>query len=297
MQPYVSEPGPPGTRFAEIRRFEVLDSTNRYLADEAVAGAPEGLVAVTDFQSAGRGRLGRRWEAPAGTNLLASVLFRPLLDPKDLHLLTVVVALATADACMEAAGLEPHLEWPNDLYVGKRKLAGVLAESVPERASSSPSMSPPGPTGAGGGEDGGHGQGTGQLRAVVVGLGLNVRWPQPDSVSPPIPVPDEFADIATSLWRESSPTRAEHLDCRVILDLVLAALEHRVENLAHGDGRRRQAAEYRRRCSTVGRRVKVTLGDSAFEATAVDVTDEGHLVVESDSTFRTITAGDVVHLD
>ncbi|MGH9018808.1 MAG: biotin--[acetyl-CoA-carboxylase] ligase, partial [Acidimicrobiales bacterium] len=62
-----------GTRFPDVRRFAELDSTNRYLLDQARDGAATGLVVVAGHQTAGRGRLGRRWEAPAGANLLASV--------------------------------------------------------------------------------------------------------------------------------------------------------------------------------------------------------------------------------
>jgi len=285
--PFVVAPAPPGTRFVEIRRFETLDSTNRYLIDQAVAGGPEGLVAVASYQSAGRGRLGRSWLAPPGTNLLASVLFRPALDPDDLHLLSIVVALATADACREVAGFDPQLKWPNDLYLGGRKLAGVLAESVPADA---------------------------EHRAVVVGLGLNVRWPPPDSEPHEMPVPGELESIATSLWRETdssgpssgtssrtssgtSSGSAPRLEPQIILELLLGSLEHRLGDLDHPDGRRRQAAEYRRRCGTLGRRVSVTLGEEIVEGMAVDVTEAGHLVVDAGEGFRTITAGDVVHVD
>src|SRR5579864_9639914 len=87
-------PSPAGTRFGPIRRFAEIDSTNRYVLDEARAGAPEGMVAVGDYQSAGRGRLGRRWEAPSGSNLLMSVLLRPTVTVDELHLCTVAVALA-----------------------------------------------------------------------------------------------------------------------------------------------------------------------------------------------------------
>ncbi|HEY5026412.1 MAG TPA: hypothetical protein VII76_15655, partial [Acidimicrobiales bacterium] len=67
---FTTVPAPPHTRFGPVRRFAQIDSTNRYLLDEARAGAAEGTVAVADYQSAGRGRLGRRWEAPPGSNLL-----------------------------------------------------------------------------------------------------------------------------------------------------------------------------------------------------------------------------------
>ena len=128
-----------------MRRFPELDSTNRHLLDLARGGAPDGVVGVADHQTAGRGRLGRRWVSPPGASLLASVLRRPRLPPERFHLLAWSVALAGAEACAQVAGFRPSLKWPNDLVVGDRKLAGVLAE-----------VDPP---------------------AVVVGIGLNVNWP------------------------------------------------------------------------------------------------------------------------
>src|SRR5271165_653651 len=99
--------------FSDLRHFASLDSTNRHLMDAARGGAPEGTVVVADFQSAGRGRLGRRWEAPPGTCLLASVLLRPVLGPGELPLCSTAVALAAADACATVAGVHPELKWPN----------------------------------------------------------------------------------------------------------------------------------------------------------------------------------------
>lgn len=124
-----------------------MGSTNRYLLEEARSGSDEGLVAVADVQSAGRGRLSRTWESPPGTSLLMSVLLRPGLPPGRLHLAMAAMALAGAQACLDVAGVSPGIKWPNDLVLGpgEGKLAGVLAEV-----------------------DG---------SAVVVGLGLNVDWP------------------------------------------------------------------------------------------------------------------------
>ncbi|MGP0030178.1 MAG: biotin--[acetyl-CoA-carboxylase] ligase [Acidimicrobiales bacterium] len=139
----------------EVRWFESIDSTNSYLMAEARAGAAEGTVAVADHQRAGRGRLGRRWESPAGASLLASVLLRPTFDQAELHLCSAAVALAAADACGEVAGVVPMIKWPNDLVVGGAKLAGVLAEA----------------------------DFTGPACSVVVGIGLNVAWPGPAAVA------------------------------------------------------------------------------------------------------------------
>jgi len=136
--------GEPIERSHEVRWFDSLDSTNRYLLDEARRGAPEGLVAVADFQTAGRGRRGRGWVAPPGASLLVSVLLRPALAPEQTPLVTMACGVAMVDAVARVAGFNPGLKWPNDVVVGDRKLVGILAE-----------------------RDGG---------AVVVGAGVNVEW-------------------------------------------------------------------------------------------------------------------------
>ena len=117
--------------------FDVIDSTNTWLAERALEGAPEGLVAVADFQSAGRGRLDRQWESPPGASLLCSILLRPDLSPDQLQLVVACVALAARAALVRLSGVRPALKWPNDLIVGDAKIAGLLAEivSVDERLS------------------------------------------------------------------------------------------------------------------------------------------------------------------
>jgi BirA family transcriptional regulator, biotin operon repressor / biotin---[acetyl-CoA-carboxylase] ligase len=290
-------PGPPGTRFAEVRRFAEIDSTNRYLLDVARAGAPEGTVVVADHQSAGRGRLDRRWEAPAGDNLLVSVLLRPSLPLGELHLCSAAVALAAADACGRVAGLMPDLKWPNDLVVGERKLGGILAEVVPNAPTGSVGSGAPGASG-----------GPAEL-GVVVGLGLNVRWPPPhdanyDGNHPERHAPvgsqeparrsdvDELLRSATSILKETG--RA--LEPVAVLLEVLWLLDGRITQLTRRDGRHALASEYRRRCVTVGRTVRVSVADESFSGTAVDITPEGHLVVDVGACFRTVSAGDVVHV-
>ena len=91
--------------------------------------APEGAVAVAGEQTAGRGRLGRRWLAPPGTSLLCSLQLRPEISPERLPQLTGVAALACAEAITSVTGLEPELKFPNDLLIGSRKVAGILAEA------------------------------------------------------------------------------------------------------------------------------------------------------------------------
>jgi BirA family transcriptional regulator, biotin operon repressor / biotin---[acetyl-CoA-carboxylase] ligase len=110
-----------------IERHEELASTNGYVLGAARVGAADGLVVVADHQTAGRGRLDRRWEAPPGSSLLVSVLVRrPPHD--DAFGLVMAAAVALAEAVEDVAGVAPGLKWPNDLVVADRKLAGLLAE-------------------------------------------------------------------------------------------------------------------------------------------------------------------------
>jgi len=91
------------------------------------SGLPEGAVAVTDHQTGGRGRLGRRWEAPAGSSLLVSVLLHPPAERR-LPELSLVAALAAAEAIEGATGLSAQIKWPNDVMLNRRKVAGILSE-------------------------------------------------------------------------------------------------------------------------------------------------------------------------
>ncbi|HEV3449621.1 MAG TPA: biotin--[acetyl-CoA-carboxylase] ligase [Acidimicrobiia bacterium] len=176
-------PASPGVQW-HIRRFTEIDSTNRYVLDAARAGAPPGLVVVADHQHAGRGRRGRAWTAPPGSSLLVSVLLGPPPEPDHAQVLAMAAGLALAAAVRAVAGFDAELKWPNDLVVGDRKLAGLLAE-----------------TDARGG----------RVRSVVVGIGCNVTW---------VGFPPELAETATACDREAGHA----VDRGALLDALLDAL-------------------------------------------------------------------------
>jgi len=113
-------------RFGKVYRYaEVTPSTQRMLAEDSA----EGAVAVAEEQTQGRGRLGRRWEAAAGSSILVSVLLVPPVEPPRLPELSLVAGGAVAQAIAEVTGIEPAIKFPNDLLIGMRKVAGILAES------------------------------------------------------------------------------------------------------------------------------------------------------------------------
>ena len=112
-----------------VDRVVETGSTNDDVMGRARRGEPEGLILVADVQRSGRGRRARRWEAPPGSALLSSWLFRPPSDV-DPHAVAVAVGVAAVDACRSMGASDVGLKWPNDLVVGDRKMGGMLAESV-----------------------------------------------------------------------------------------------------------------------------------------------------------------------
>jgi BirA family biotin operon repressor/biotin-[acetyl-CoA-carboxylase] ligase len=121
----------PGGRLAgPVLAFASVGSTQAVARQLAAAGTPEGTLVVADHQAAGRGQRGRAWLAPPGTGLLFSLVLRPPLPPARWPELTMTAAAAVAAAVGDAGAPAAHVKWPNDVLVGERKLAGVLAEGV-----------------------------------------------------------------------------------------------------------------------------------------------------------------------
>lgn len=267
-----------GTRFHDVRWLDETGSTNADLLELARHGEPEGIVEVADHQTAGRGRHGRSWEAPPGASLMCSVLLRP--PSAVAGTTTMAVAVAAADAVRATTGVEVGLKWPNDLVwpgdgSGRdRKLAGILAEADWPAGSSvaggwsSPAASEP--------------------VVVVVGVGLNVAWRGR--------MPPELADLAVSLDEIVPATQVPGRED--LLVAFLRALDSAYRRLLSGpEGVAAVLHEWRERSATLGRRVRVDVSLDDVVGTAVDLTPEGHLVVETlEGERRTLAVGDVVHL-
>lgn len=252
-----------GTRFHDVRRLHEVGSTNVELVSLAKQGAAEGTVLVADHQSAGKGRLGRVWQAPVGASLLVSVLIRPHVALERAHLFTIAAALAAADACSALAGVRPDLKWPNDLVVEQegsiRKLAGILAESVMVN---------------------------GEPSGIVVGMGLNVCWPDE--------LPEDLAGIAVAL-NHLSDVSVDRIEL-LVRWLQLFDVEYGRLIAPGSSGAEMLLDRYRKACSTLGRQVAVEVADGVLDGRAVEVTDHGHLLVEVGTDLVEVTAGDVVHV-
>jgi BirA family biotin operon repressor/biotin-[acetyl-CoA-carboxylase] ligase len=121
----------PGGFWRAVEVIRVTGSTNADLLERAAGGAPEGSVLVAEAQTAGRGRMGRAWLSPPGAALMFSVLLRPaMVPPARRSWIPLLAGVAIASAVAAVAGLDARLKWPNDVLIGDRKLAGILAEQA-----------------------------------------------------------------------------------------------------------------------------------------------------------------------
>jgi BirA family biotin operon repressor/biotin-[acetyl-CoA-carboxylase] ligase len=238
--------------------FPTIGSTNDVAAQHAERGAPEGTVIVADEQTAGRGRLGRVWASPPGAGLYVSAVLRPSRDA--VPLLTIAAGVAAADAVEAATGLASALKWPNDVYVGTRKLAGILAEVTPDRRAGATAERAP--------------------YTVILGIGLNVL---------PAAYPPDIAARATSLEGELGRS----VDRGALLAELLAALAARYDLLQRGGGAAIAAAWRRRAMPLLNRRVRWTAGGAERTGVAENIDDAGALLVRTAAGLERIISGEV----
>jgi BirA family biotin operon repressor/biotin-[acetyl-CoA-carboxylase] ligase len=250
------------------RHVEVLtetDSTNAVLLARA-GELPDGTVAVAEYQTAGRGRHGRRWVAPRGSSILMSIL---LLEPEHSPLslgesvegagpaappAALLAALAASEAIEACTDCQPGLRWPNDLVVAGRKLGGVLAESTPVAAAPGQPAS----------------------RAVVVGIGINCFQQRGH-------LRGELAEKATSLELGST----QPIDRAAIGRHLLARIDDHLVCCAGEVGAWEHVCEaWRSRCDDLGRHVRLQHDGQVSAGTVVDIAANGDLLVQLDQGGR-----------
>jgi BirA family biotin operon repressor/biotin-[acetyl-CoA-carboxylase] ligase len=249
-------------------QFASVGSTNDVVRAWLAAGEPEICLAVADEQTAGRGREGRTWTAPAGAGLLLSIGFRPSwLDAESVWRLPATVSLAMADAGERVTGLAAgsiRLKWPNDLVIDPgaggtvQKLGGVLGETS--------------------------GLGTADPIAIV-GIGVNVGWQRDDF--PP--------DLAGSMTSLSDATSGPPVEREALLDQFVAGLETRIARLATGVF---DVVGWRERQLTTDRLVEIHAPDGGVRVVRATGVDDrtGALVVNDRGAEDHLFVGEIGHV-
>jgi BirA family biotin operon repressor/biotin-[acetyl-CoA-carboxylase] ligase len=241
---------------SRIHVHAAVGSTNDEAFDLARDGAAEGTLVIADAQTGGRGRLGRKWDSPGGMGLWFSLVLRPDVDARKSCLISLVGALGVASALRDVYGVGAEVKWPNDVVVGSRKICGILAESELRG---------------------------GRTSFIVMGVGVNVLQ-GPEDFGPAL------AKTATSLRLE---TGREVRRARVLADLLLALEEKYRQYRTRGFGEARK--QLLALSPLIGKSIGVRTGRKEVEGTALDIDEDGALILRTDSGhLLTIVAGDVV---
>lgn len=237
----------------EVHFFDSIESTNAKAFELARGGAPEGTVVIADAQTKGKGRIGRKWESPAGMNLYLSVVLRPPVAPQGAQGLTFALAVAAAEA-VAATGPKPAVKWPNDILTGGRKTAGILLEmdSEPDR-----------------------------VHFVVAGIGVNLNMRREM-------FPGHIRETATSVLEETGSA----VDRGLFAASLLSSME-RWYGVYLSEGFAPVLSAWKGYFHSAGKPVKVTFFDRTVEGVCAGVDSDGALLLERDGRVERIISGDV----
>lgn len=240
----------------QIQVLEEVGSTNTLGKELAAAGAPHGTVLIADRQSAGRGRLGRNFLSPGGVGIYLSLILRPNCPPQELMHLTCAVAVAVCDGVETACGFLPGIKWTNDLVVGSRKLSGILTEL---------SVNPK----------------TGLVDYAVVGIGVNCRQTEAD-FDPSIRSMACSARMIMGRDFDRNRLTAEMIRSLSVMDKTLYTRKDEI------------LRRYRENCITLGKAISIHRGDQVSHGTALDIDDQGGLIIRMNSgEIQTVSSGEV----
>lgn len=240
----------------EILSFDVVDSTNAVAKEKAIAGCREGTIIIADKQTGGRGRMGRDWVSPSGKGVWMSIVLRPSIVPTKAPLITSMAAVAVMKAIQRVTDLNVSIKWPNDILIDGKKVCGILTEMQGDMDI---------------------------IHYVVVGIGINVNLEETD-------FPKELRDKATSLKMELG-VNVRRVD---IIQVLLKELEDIYLDYINKGNSNAIITFVKENSATVGNRICVIGVDTSIEGRAIDIDDNGALVVKlDDGQIRKIMSGDV----
>lgn len=224
----------------QLHYFESIDSTNTRAKEMASEGAPHGTVLLANAQTGGRGRMGRSFQSPPNSGIYMSVILRPKCLARELMHLTCATATAVVEAVAASTGFRPGIKWTNDLVAGKRKLGGILTELSANAQ--------------------------GAVDWVVVGIGINCTQEEQDFYP-------EIRDIATSLRL----CTGKPVDRAAVAAAMIVSLEKMDRMLPDATA---FLPQYRADCITIGQEISILRGDEVRHGLALDVDEQGALLVE-----------------
>lgn len=231
-----------------------LDSTNNEVRRMAEQGAENGLLMVSDSQTAGKGRRGRKWTSPRGSNIYMSLLLRPRFLPDRASMLTLVAAMAVREAILSVTGVSTRIKWPNDLVHEGKKVCGILTEMSAEAD---------------------------YINYVVIGIGINVNIRE---------FPEEIRKTATSLLLETG----KNVDRNKIISAFCNSFEGKYGLFTEMEDMTLLLDEYNENLVNNGRGVRIIEPSGEYEGVSEGIDREGKLAVrKEDGTVTRVLSGEV----
>lgn len=244
-----------------VEHFKVIGSTNDYAKKRAQEGCTEGTVVVADAQESGRGRLGRTWSSLDSKGIWMSVVLKPDLSPYDVQIITLAASVAVVSAIEKVTGIQSGIKWPNDVLLKGKKICGILTEMSSEME---------------------------RVNYLILGIGLNVSQQKED-------FPEELWDTATSISMylndiKHTVTTFKRSD---IIKSILSELEILYMEICNGKSCN-ILNKWRKYSVVIGKRIKVIYKNSEIYGFAVDIMNDGRLIVHcDDGETREIISGEV----
>ncbi|WP_185806885.1 biotin--[acetyl-CoA-carboxylase] ligase [Bacillus sp. HMF5848] len=234
---------------------EEVDSTQKIAQRLALEGVPEGTIVVAEAQTAGRGRLNRHWHSPRKTGVWMSLILRPQIAPQKAPQLTLLTAVAVAQAIEEVIDVMPQIKWPNDILIKEKKAIGILTEMQAEAD---------------------------RIGSVIIGIGVNCNQEKGE-------FPEDITNIATSLAIEAN----KRIDRSLLIQSILHNFEKLyITYLEHGFTTIKILWESY--AISLGKKIKVQSLAQVTEGTALGITDDGVLLIETaDGQIHKVYSGDI----
>jgi BirA family transcriptional regulator, biotin operon repressor / biotin---[acetyl-CoA-carboxylase] ligase len=245
----------------KVLYLDVVDSTNNQARKLASEGCDDGTVVVAGKQTAGRGRLGRKWESHEGMGIYLSVVLKPIISPEEIQIIPIAASVAVTQAIEAVTGVRTGIKWPNDIILDNKKVCGISTEMNSEME---------------------------KVNFIILGIGINFSQ-KPEDFTP------ELHDKAISLGCLAGENHLS-TDISKKLNLIRAVLSEldRIYSLIINGHSLEIIKRWKNYTLTLNKNVRIIYRDREYTGTAMDITNDGRLVVGcDDGIIREVMSGEV----
>lgn len=236
----------------KIVMLDKADSSNRIAKELAMSGEVEGTVVIAKSQTNGKGRMGRSFISRSENGLYMTIILKPSILAKDALAVTILGAVSVSEAIEKTAGIDTQIKWVNDIYIGKKKVSGILCEAALDFES-------------------------GMLDYAVIGIGINIAPPE-EGFAP------EISEIATSIFENNAPCGYKSLLCAEIINTFFKYYDKINE--------KDYLKIYKRKSNVLGKEIEIDVGGKTTCGEAIDIDENANLILKTEDGIKTFNSGD-----